>query len=122
MGDDGDDDAMPSNSTAASASSASASSATTTELIDKTDVYSRHSVTTASTATTAGKSKSRRKHRIRPLVVSMLEISTVMPDDAGTYTCAPSNARNHSVVVHVIQGSFPDGAIECSNRSNHYWS
>ena len=103
--DDSDDDATtPGNSTASSAS-ASASSTATTELIDKTDVYSRHSVTTASTATTVAKSKARRKHRIRPLVVSILEISTVMPDDAGTYTCAPSNARNHSVVVHVIQGT-----------------
>jgi hypothetical protein len=46
----------------------------------------------------------RRKNRIRPIVVSMLEIQMVMPDDAGSYTCAPSNARNHSAVVHVIQG------------------
>lgn len=46
----------------------------------------------------------RRKNRIRPIVVSMLEIQMVMPDDAGAYTCAPSNARNHSAVVHVIQG------------------
>ena len=51
------------------------------------------------------RSKSRRKTRIRPIVVSMLEIQTVMPDDAGTYTCAPSNARNRSAVVHVIQGN-----------------
>jgi hypothetical protein len=48
--------------------------------------------------------KSRRRNRNRTLVVSMLEIQMVMPDDAGTYTCAPSNARNHSAVVHVIQG------------------
>ena len=48
--------------------------------------------------------KSRRRNRNRTLIVSMLEIQMVMPDDAGTYTCAPSNARNHSAVVHVIQG------------------
>ena len=105
MSDDNDDDATTSGNSTAASASASASSTATTELIDKTDVYSRHSVTTASTATTVAKSKARRKHRIRPLVVSILEISTVMPDDAGTYTCAPSNARNHSVVVHVIQGT-----------------
>jgi hypothetical protein len=96
MIDESDDDGTPSNSTTA----ASATTATS-DLVDKTDVYSRHSATTASPP----KSKTRRKNRIRPVVVSVLEITTVMPDDAGTYTCAPSNARNHSVVVHVIQGN-----------------
>jgi hypothetical protein len=52
--------------------------------------------------------KSRRRNRNRTLVVSMLQIQMVMPDDAGTYTCAPSNARNHSAVVHVIQGRNQD--------------
>ena len=40
----------------------------------------------------------------RKMLVSTLRIDTVRPKDAGTYTCAPSNARNHSVVVHVIKG------------------
>ena len=40
------------------------------------------------------------------ILVSTLRIDTVRPKDAGTYTCAPSNARNHSVVVHVIKGQF----------------
>jgi hypothetical protein len=78
-------------------------STTMSDGIDKTasatEVYSRQSGTA-----TARPKTSRRKTRIRPLVVSMLEIQMVMPDDAGTYTCAPSNAKNHSVVVHVIQG------------------
>ena len=39
-----------------------------------------------------------------PEVISSLHIKTVRPKDAGTYTCAPSNARNYSVVVHVIKG------------------
>jgi len=38
------------------------------------------------------------------ILVSTLRIDTVRPKDAGIYTCAPSNARNHSVVVHVIKG------------------
>ena len=38
------------------------------------------------------------------VLVSSLYIDTVKPEDAGKYTCAPSNARNHSVVVHVIKG------------------
>ena len=47
---------------------------------------------------------SRTADRKKPVVVSSLYIDTVTPKDAGTYTCAPSNARNHSVVVHVIKG------------------
>ena len=39
-----------------------------------------------------------------PEIVSGLYIETVRPKDAGTYTCAPSNARNYSVVIHVIKG------------------
>ena len=97
-----EDEMSSGNSTLATVSS----STTMSDLVDKTDVYARQSVTT-STSTVASRSKPRlRKYRIRPVVVSMLEITTVMPDDAGTYTCAPSNAKNHSVVVHVIQGKY----------------
>ena len=39
------------------------------------------------------------------VLVSSLHIDNVRPKDAGTYTCSPSNARNHSVVVHVIKGT-----------------
>ena len=39
-----------------------------------------------------------------PEIVSSLHIKTVRPKDAGIYTCAPSNARNYTVVVHVIKG------------------
>ena len=42
----------------------------------------------------------------KQILVSTLRIDTVRPKDAGTYTCAPSNARNHSVVVHVIKGQY----------------
>ena len=38
------------------------------------------------------------------MAVSTLEIVNVTAADAGIYTCAPSNARNHSVVVHVVKG------------------
>jgi hypothetical protein len=78
-----------------------------------TEVFARHGATTATPPAAAARSKARRKHRIRPVVVSMLEIQTVMPDDAGVYTCAPSNARNHSVVVHVIQGSIDRNILFC---------
>lgn len=40
------------------------------------------------------------------VLVSTLQIENVRPKDAGTYTCSPSNARNHSVVVHVIKGEL----------------
>ena len=43
-------------------------------------------------------------HEEEAVLVSSLYIDTVKPEDAGKYTCAPSNARNHSVVVHVIKG------------------
>ena len=35
---------------------------------------------------------------------SNLLISKVTKADAGNYTCAPSNAQAHSVMVHVIEG------------------
>ena len=38
------------------------------------------------------------------MAVSALDILNVTAADAGIYTCAPSNARNHSVVVHVVKG------------------
>ena len=38
------------------------------------------------------------------MAVSTLDIVNVTAADAGIYTCAPSNARNHSVVVHVVKG------------------
>ena len=44
-------------------------------------------------------------HEEEAVLVSSLYIDTVKPENAGTYTCAPSNARNHSVVVHVIKGN-----------------
>ena len=47
-------------------------------------------------------------HEEEAVLVSSLYIDTVKPEDAGKYTCAPSNARNHSVVVHVIKGKNID--------------
>ena len=38
------------------------------------------------------------------MAVSTLDIVNVTTADAGIYTCAPSNALNHSVVVHVVKG------------------
>lgn len=46
----------------------------------------------------------RRQRRRRTVLVSSLDIFNVLASDAGSYTCAPSNARNHSVVVHVVKG------------------
>ncbi len=43
---------------------------------------------------------------------SMLLVSRVTANDAGEYTCAPSNAEPDSVSVHVIQGE--EGAISSS--------
>ena len=36
---------------------------------------------------------------------SNLLVSKVTIDDAGNYTCAPSNAQADSVMVHVIEGN-----------------
>ena len=49
-----------------------------------------------------------------PEIVSSLHIKTVRPKDAGIYTCAPSNARNYTVVVHVIKG------MHCLEYFTHY--
>ena len=38
------------------------------------------------------------------MLVSTMDIFDVRLSDAGIYTCAPSNARNHSVIVHVVKG------------------
>ena len=51
----------------------------------------------------------------KQILVSTLRIDTVRPKDAGTYTCAPSNARNHSVVVHVIKGQYVYVFDICTN-------
>ena len=43
----------------------------------------------------------------RPRWVSSIEIKNVTSaEDAGVYTCAPSNAKNYSIVVHVVQGQY----------------
>ena len=57
-----------------------------------------------------------------PEIVSGLHIVTVRPKDAGTYTCAPSNARNYSVVVHVIKGKKDPTVMEtgCLRVSSSY--
>ena len=34
----------------------------------------------------------------------MFQISKVTKEDAGNYTCAPTNAQADSVMVHVIEG------------------
>ena len=68
------------------------------QLIKSTQIRNKHDNSSQNSATitlhlTSG-----------PEIVSSLLIQTVKPRDAGTYTCAPSNARNYSVVVHVIKG------------------
>ena len=85
----------------------STSTITSTSVSDFTNktLISTSGISDVTRATVNQRLKSRRRNRNRTLVVSMLEIQMVMPDDAGTYTCAPSNARNHSAVVHVIQGT-----------------
>ena len=42
------------------------------------------------------------------MAVSTLDVANATAADAGIYTCAPSNARNHSVVVHVVRGKCWD--------------
>ena len=48
--------------------------------------------------------KFKRKRRRRFVLVSTLDIFDVSQTDGGVYTCAPSNAKNHSVMVHVVKG------------------
>ena len=60
------------------------------------------------------------------MAVSTLDIVNVTAADAGIYTCAPSNARNHSVVVHVVKGKkgerikdvLPMGKSLCGGGNN----
>ena len=60
-------------------------------------------------------------HEEEAVLVSSLYIDTVKPEDAGKYTCAPSNARNHSVVVHVIKGKWPS-KNETTNSPIHQFT
>lgn len=48
--------------------------------------------------------KFKRRRRRKNVLVSTLEIFDVRMTDGGVYTCAPSNAKNHSVIVHVVKG------------------
>lgn len=48
--------------------------------------------------------KYKRRRRRRNVLVSTLDIFDVRQTDGGVYTCAPSNAKNHSVIVHVVKG------------------
>ena len=57
-------------------------------------------------STKAPKRGVRRRKRKRVLLASTLDIYNVLPSDAGTYTCDPSNAKNYSVVVHVVKGAL----------------
>lgn len=48
--------------------------------------------------------KFKRRRRRKSVLVSTLDIFDVRQTDGGVYTCAPSNAKNHSVIVHVVKG------------------
>ena len=50
--------------------------------------------------------KFKRRRRRKNVLVSTLEIFDVRMTDGGVYTCAPSNAKNHSVIVHVVKGKY----------------
>ena len=50
--------------------------------------------------------KYKRRRRRRNVLVSTLDIFDVRQSDKGVYTCAPSNAKNHSVIVHVVKGKY----------------
>ncbi|KAL7635798.1 UNVERIFIED_CONTAM: hypothetical protein RMT77_013615 [Armadillidium vulgare] len=49
---------------------------------------------------------------------SSLIITSATGSDSGTYTCSPSNARNASVKVHVINGEHPAAMQTNSGRIN----
>jgi hypothetical protein len=44
-------------------------------------------------------------------VVSTLDVLNVTLADAGIYTCSPSNAKNYSVVVHVVKGELSEVVV-----------
>ena len=50
------------------------------------------------------------------MAVSTLDVANATAADAGIYTCAPSNARNHSVVVHVVRGKCWDERLAGRGR------
>ena len=50
------------------------------------------------------------------MAVSTLDVANATAADAGIYTCAPSNARNHSVVVHVVRGKSWDERLTGRGR------
>ena len=50
--------------------------------------------------------KYKRRRRRKNVLVSTLDIFDVRQTDGGVYTCTPSNAKNHSVIVHVVKGKF----------------
>ena len=50
--------------------------------------------------------KFKRRRRRKNVLVSTLDIFDVRQTDGGVYTCTPSNAKNHSVIVHVVKGNF----------------
>ncbi|XP_058451559.1 uncharacterized protein LOC131430523 [Malaya genurostris] len=54
-------------------------------------------------------------HILSP-VTSVLTIKEVHSKHAGNYTCAPSNTRSASIIVHVLQGEKP-AAMQHANRS-----
>jgi len=50
--------------------------------------------------------KFKRRRRRKNVLVSTLDIFDVRQTDGGVYTCTPSNAKNHSVIVHVVKGNL----------------
>ena len=49
--------------------------------------------------------KFKRRRRRKNVLVSTLDIFDVRQTDGGVYTCTPSNAKNYSVIVHVVKGN-----------------
>ena len=43
---------------------------------------------------------------VRSILVSKLSIEDAVRSNSGNYTCAPSNARATSVMVHVVDGNY----------------